>query len=1025
MIDPLLAKLLERSGTTADQYEAQQKASGGVRLMDPERGVSRSPELVRILSLPRRLWETNSEQLAEQVTAYLRAPGGTQKLRPVQAATLKDAFDQRGAFCPQRVAAGKCCSIHGTEIYDARAGKRRSLAEYGPTRVFSMEKEGRLGEHDSVVFPSGRKPCVELVLRDGSKLVLSTDHPVYTHYGWVEAAKIPADALVAVPRILRVEAAPTIASDDEVTFAAYLLSDGCVSQATASFSNGTPSVRRDFEIVTERVTGRPPFVRAEKSGHTEYNVRNSRPFRTKWGINGLAKEKRLPATFWGLPDRQISLFLNRFWACDGYMQRREFGIVLASEKMIDDLKFLLLRLGVRSRKHYRAAKLNGKVFDAWRLTISNPTDVLRFAAAVGPVLGKEARFDRLLNDHAMKPSRQTNVDVVPVNRETVKSIGRELGWPTTGGCWRKKKASGLNGLSSRFSNALGATTDQWVGRGTFARACADFGYRGQYAWLGHSDLAWERIASITPVGECEVADLTVPDTGNFVCNNIVIHNTLSSLLGFTVLNAQRPLLLVPAKLKEKTMRDMNIARKNWLVPPYVRIVSYEILGRTQSADLLREWSPDVIIADECHRLRNTGAIVTKRVGKFMEENENVIMVALSGTIMKRSIKDYAHIAGWCLKHKSPTPSSYEIRTEWSLAIDDVKDDDNRLTPGALMELCNEQEKAEYPIDPLRTIRRAYRRRLTESPGVIATQEGALSMSLLIEPRIIHCPTISGWSQYMRTKWERPDGVDMMDGMEVWRHLREMACGFFYRWNPPPPKEWREARKLWTARVRQVLRDNRRGLESEGQVINAVDAGQYPNDELVRWRAVKDEYDPEKNKEPVWVSDAAIDSAIKWAHEEKGIVWVEHTAFGERMAAKSGLPFYQNMGLTKIGRKFIEDHPPGEPMIAAREPNFEGRNLQFGWSKMLMTTPHTAGYIWEQTIGRLHRDSQEADEVVVTVAAAIPEMLVFFDRACQDARLISDTTGQEQKLCYADITIPPLEERAALWDAARRDAARRP
>ncbi len=103
-----MAEMLRSSGVPEAQWAERVQALQAA--MVPERGVSKSAELERILSLPRRLWESNAELLAEKVTMYLRAPGGVQKLRPVQAATLKDAHDQGGAFCPQRVSAGKTLS---------------------------------------------------------------------------------------------------------------------------------------------------------------------------------------------------------------------------------------------------------------------------------------------------------------------------------------------------------------------------------------------------------------------------------------------------------------------------------------------------------------------------------------------------------------------------------------------------------------------------------------------------------------------------------------------------------------------------------------------------------------------------------------------------------------------------------------------------------------------------------------------------------------------------------------------------
>lgn len=491
--------------------------------------------------------------------------------------------------------------------------------------------------------------------------------------------------------------------------------------------------------------------------------------------------------------------------------------------------------------------------------------------------------------------------------------------------------------------------------------------------------------------------------------------TLVSLLVFTVLGAQKPLLLIPAKLKDKTLRDMHALRKHWLVPGYVRVITYELLGREQSAKELENWRPDVIVMDEAHRVKNRSAAVTRRVDRYLQDHPDTKVVALSGTFTKRSIKDYAHIAGWCLKDLNPTPRDFNTIVEWGMAIDEQRGDENRLAPGALIELCGPEERATYATDPVRSVRKAYGKRLIETPGVIATQDDPLGASLSIDALAFYDAHVDQAAKHMRATWERPDGEPMLDGIELWRHLREIACGFFYRWNPAPPPQWVQARRTWAKFVREVLRHNRRGIDSESQVVRAVDAGHYDSYALADWRAVKDLFTP--NTEAVWVTTRVLERAIEWAHAEKGIIWVEHTEFGHALSRMSNIPFYWRQGKNAQG-KAIEDHPAGEPMIASIASNAEGRNLQ-SWNTNLITSCPPTGAILEQLLGRTHRDGQLADEVSATVMAVVPEQLDAFDRARSDALMIGDTMRQNQKLFYADMLIPDRgPERDALFAHAK-------
>ncbi len=179
---------------------------------------------------------------------------------------------------------------------------------------------------------------------------------------------------------------------------------------------------------------------------------------------------------------------------------------------------------------------------------------------------------------------------------------------------------------------------------------------------------------------------------------------------------------------------------------------------------------------------------------------------MSGTIAKRSIKDYAHISNWCLRAQSPVPRDFRTLVEWSAALDDQRD--GNCEPGALLQFCSPEELEIE--DRLQGVRKGYRRRLTDTPGVIATQENLLGVSLRIDPFIVKDARISHAAAELKRTWERPDGVELVDMFDIWRHIRTIAVGFYYRWNPAPPKEWRDARKTWAAACAPIERASASG-----------------------------------------------------------------------------------------------------------------------------------------------------------------------------------------------------------------------
>lgn len=496
--------------------------------------------------------------------------------------------------------------------------------------------------------------------------------------------------------------------------------------------------------------------------------------------------------------------------------------------------------------------------------------------------------------------------------------------------------------------------------------------------------------------------------------------TLTSLLGFLVLKAQRPVLLLPANLIEKTNRDIETLRKLWHVPGNVQRISYEILGHAQHSQDLEIAKPDVIIADECHKLKSTDAAVTARVKRYMQKNPQTKFVALSGTMIRNSMEEYFHLIRWCLKERAPVPFDLEQQKAWCGCLDPKKPTDGlTVKPGVLMELCNEEELALAVEDQQRAVRIAYRRRLNETPGVVATEEGALAMSLNIDSINVELPAIKDIVSALKLEKMHPDGYMCIDKIEVWRHLRELANGFYYRWNPLPPQEWRNARSAWAHFVNEELKKYD-DIDTEGQIIKLIEAGQIDSPEYKQWQEERNRPLPDTgepfviNTEAVWVDEGMLHACAKWLKQNVGICWVEHIEFGKRLAEITGLPYYASGGINQHGTDIVEDFPdkdkhgnPSPPskksIIASIAANATGKNLQVFKKNLIPLTPMSSS-TWEQLLGRTHREGQQADEVSATLLISMKEQVIWYELAIEVARKVSDMSGQEQKLCYATSTV---------------------
>lgn len=483
--------------------------------------------------------------------------------------------------------------------------------------------------------------------------------------------------------------------------------------------------------------------------------------------------------------------------------------------------------------------------------------------------------------------------------------------------------------------------------------------------------------------------------GGFLPIRVAGGKTLISLLAPTVLGSERPLLLVPAKLQEKTRRAWKHLAQHWRIHPSIRILSYELLSRVQSRELLEQWRPDAIICDEAHKLKDRKIGTTKRVRWYLDSHPGTAFVDMSGTITKRSIKDYAHRAGWALGAGSPLPHDWRDLETWS---------------GVLDEQSGAWRSPEYSGDPdpgalallgPGPIREVFRERCHATIGWVATRESELSIPVLGDVERLPVPkAVASALSHLRNTWTSPDEEEQYDyAPEVWAHARQIGLGFWYAWDPPAPPEWKRKRKAWGQWVRHILENNQRRLATPLDVANACDQGHYPDAfaALEEWREIRDSFVP--NTKPVWIDSFAVDwAARELAAPDPCLLWTEHRAFAERISAETGVPFYRGGGKDGQGRSIL-DHRRG-PAICSIKAIGEGFDLQ-AFSRNVVASAPTSGRDWEQLLGRTLREGQLADEINVVILSTCDEHDAAIEQAKADAGYIETTTGQRQALLTVD------------------------
>lgn len=470
--------------------------------------------------------------------------------------------------------------------------------------------------------------------------------------------------------------------------------------------------------------------------------------------------------------------------------------------------------------------------------------------------------------------------------------------------------------------------------------------------------------------------------------------TLITLLAATLMQSKRPLLLVPASLRDQTLKHvLPEMRQHWKIHPNLRLLGYEELSLEKNAKILEEIQPDLIMADECHCLKDLGTGRTKRVSRYMRANPYTPFMAVSGTIANNSLRDYWHQIQWALKPmRTPLPRGYPEMQEWARAIDERVKDEDRLGPGALRQFCK----------PGEDVRSGYRRRLVETPGVIATDEKKLGVSLqLFGETGLRVPSeVEAFLEKVNSTWELPDGEIITAAAHLSQIRRSVLCGFWRKWTEQPPIEWLEARRSWNALVQHVLQFNKRGLDTPLQVWNDLErTGRCA--ELEAWKSVKDTFEPQK--EDVWISDYMVKYAAEWLQKNDGICWVEYPSLGEAVAKHAGVPYF---GAGDSGILTAKG-----PIVASIRAHGTGKNLQ-RWSTNLVIPPPSSGTTWQQLLGRTHRKGQLADTVTATVLVHHWIFKDAMEQAFQDAVYLESTLGNKQRLLYCDTDLRRSEHEKA-------------
>lgn len=492
-----------------------------------------------------------------------------------------------------RPAMGKC--LHKDSELVLEDGSIKTIEEIyhsACAKLLTLDTNWKFSSTEPSNFvDDGIKPIFQVKTKSGRSLKTTLSHPYLTINGWKKLEELKPGDKIASPRKINIFG-KTKMPKSKLKLLGYLIGDGCLTRSSIQFTNINPSIQKDF---IEAVNCFDPSLQIKKSNSANradsFRVSKSQEFiieqsyiyeevkklvnSSSLGFKKTSKNdtsslhnwltelnlagknsytKTIPSVLFTLRKEDIALFLNRLFATDGWAtvlssKQAQLGYASVSKRLVDQVQHLLLRFGILSSMRYKTVLYKGLERGSWQLNITEQNSIKTFIEEIG-IYGKEEAINQVKNTLANK-KYHTNTDLIPVEawtlieeakgKESWVSLAKRAGFKSTSNIHPHKRAL----LRHRFLALAEALEDK------------------QLINLANSDIYWDTIASIDHLGSEQVYDLTIPETHNFVANDICVHNTslALNLAENVALQAKKPVAIFSLEMsKEQLVQRLLCAR---------------------------------------------------------------------------------------------------------------------------------------------------------------------------------------------------------------------------------------------------------------------------------------------------------------------------------------------------------------------------------------------------------------------------------------------------------------------------------